>query len=46
MSSNQIEHFLNSWKDGVIEIGIIHLEGGDNEKSAELFVSTNYAFDS
>ena len=39
-------HFLNSWKDGVIEIGRIHLEGGDYEKSAELFVSTHYAFDS
>ncbi len=46
MSSNQIERFLNSWKDGVIEIGRIHLEGGDYEKSAELFVSTHYAFDS
>ena len=46
MSSNQIEHFLNSWKDGVIEIGRIYLEGGDYEKSAELFVSTHYAFDS
>ena len=46
MSSNQIEHFLNSWKDGVIEIGRIHLEVGDYEKSAELFVSTHYAFDS
>ena len=46
MSSNQIEHFLNSWKDGVIEIGRIHLEGGDYEKSAEFFVSTHYAFDS
>ena len=46
MSSNQIEHFLNSWKDGVIEIGRIHLEGGDYEKSAELFVSSHYAFDS
>ena len=44
MSSNQIEHFLNSWKDGVIEIGRIHLEEGDYEKSAELFVSTHYAF--
>lgn len=46
MSSNQIQHFLNSWKDGVIEIGRIHLEEGDYEKSAELFVSTHYAFDS
>ena len=46
MSSNLIEHFLNSWKDGVIEIGRIHLEEGDYEKSAELFLSTHYAFDS
>ena len=46
MSSNQIQHFLNSWKDGVIEIGRIHLEEGDYEKSAELFVSKHYAFDS
>ena len=46
MSSIQIENFLNSWKDGVMEIGRIHLEGGDYEKSAELFLSTHYAFDS
>ena len=45
MSSNQIEHFLNSWKDGVIEIGRIHLEGGDYQKSAEHFLSTHYAFE-
>ncbi len=45
MSSNQIEDFLNSWKDGVIKIGRIHLEGGDYEKSAENFLSTHYAFD-
>tara|TARA_B100001996_G_C18245907_1_gene433410 strand:+ start:73 stop:516 length:444 start_codon:yes stop_codon:yes gene_type:complete len=45
MSSNQIEHFLNSWKDGVIEIGRIYLEGGDYKKYAENFISTHYAFD-
>ena len=45
MSSNQIEHFLNSWKDGVIEIGRIYLEGGDYKKCAENFISTHYAFD-
>lgn len=46
MSSNQIDNFLNSWKDGVIEIGRIYLEGGDYKKCAEKFISTHYAFDS
>ena len=45
MSSNEIEHFLNSWKDGVIEIGRVYLEGGDYEKCAEKFISSHYAFD-
>ena len=46
MSSNHIDNFLNSWKDGVIEIGRIYLEGGDYKKCAEKFLSTHYAFDS
>ena len=46
MSSNQLDNFLNSWKDGVIEIGRIYLEGGDYKKCAEKFISTHYAFDS
>jgi|TARA_B100001094_G_scaffold332567_1_gene405218 hypothetical protein len=45
MSSNEIEHFLNSWNDGVIEIGRVYLEGGDYEKCAEKFISSHYAFD-
>jgi hypothetical protein len=45
MSSNEIEHFLNSWIDGVIEIGRVYLEGGDYEKCAEKFISSHYAFD-
>ena len=45
MSSNQIEHFLNSWKDGVLEIGRVYVEGGDYEKCAEKFISLHYAFD-
>ena len=45
MSSNQIEHFLNSWKDGVLEIGRVYVEGGDYEKCAEKFISSHYAFD-
>jgi len=45
MSSNQIEHFLNSWKEGVIEIGRVYLDGGDYEKCALQFISSHYAFD-
>lgn len=45
MSSDQIKNFLNSWKDGVIEIGRVYLEGGDYEKCAEKFLSSHYAFD-
>ena len=45
MSSNQIGNFLNSWTDGVIEIGRVYVEGGDYEKCAEKFISSHYAFD-
>ena len=45
MSSDQIKNFLNSWKDGVIEIGRVYLEGGDYENCAEKFLSSHYAFD-
>ena len=44
MSSDQIKNFLNSWKDGVIEIGRVYLEGGDYQKCAEKFLSSHYAF--
>ena len=45
MSSDQIKNFLNSWKDGVIEIVRVYLEGGDYQKCAEKFLSSHYAFD-
>ena len=45
MSSNQIDDFINSWKDGVIEIGRVYLDGGDYEKCALQFISSHYAFD-
>ena len=45
MSSDQIKNFLNSWKDGVIEIGRVYLEEGDYQKCAEKFLSSHYAFD-
>ena len=37
MTLDQIKFFLTSWKDGVIEIGRVYLEGGDYEKCAEKF---------
>ena len=45
MTLDQIKFFLTSWKDGVIEIGRVYLEGGDYEKYAEKFISSHYAFD-
>ncbi|GIS41016.1 MAG: hypothetical protein Ct9H90mP13_08620 [Pseudomonadota bacterium] len=45
MTLDQIKFFLTSWKDGVIEIGRVYLEGGDYEKCAEKFISSHYAFD-
>ena len=45
MVSDKIKQFLNSWKDGVIEIGKVFIDGGDYKKSAEEFLSAHYAFD-
>ena len=45
MSSNQIEHFLNSWKDGVISIGSVYKSDDDYKKEAASFIDKHYAFD-
>ena len=45
MVSDKIRQFLNSWKNGVIEIGKVYVDGGDYKKCAENFLSTHYAFD-
>tara|TARA_B100001057_G_scaffold265755_1_gene265939 strand:+ start:612 stop:1055 length:444 start_codon:yes stop_codon:yes gene_type:complete len=45
MTSEKIKQFLNSWKDGVIEIGKVFFDGGDYKKCAENFLSVHYAFD-
>ena len=42
---NKIEEFLNSWTDGVVEIGRVFLDMGDYESCAERFLSSHYAFD-
>ena len=45
MVSDKIRQFLNSWKNGVIEIGKVYVDGGDYIKCAENFLSAHYAFD-
>ena len=45
MVSDKIRQFLNSWKNGVIEIGKVYVDGGDYKKCAENFLSAHYAFD-
>ena len=45
MVSDKIRQFLNSWKNGVIEIGKVYVDGGDYNKFAENFLTAHYAFD-
>ena len=41
----EVQNFLHSWKEGVIDIGKVFLEGGDYQNCAEEFLSKHYAFD-
>ena len=45
MVSDKIRQFLDSWRNGVIEIGKVYVEVGDYNKCAENFLSAHYAFD-
>ena len=45
MNSIEVEEFLNSWKNGVIDIGIAYQEGNDYREKARAFIETHYAFD-
>ena len=45
MDSKEINGFLSSWCEGVIEIGKTYLEGGDFNQRALNFLSAHYAFD-
>ena len=45
MVSDKIRQFLNSWKNGVIEIGKVYVDGRDYKKCAENFLSAHYVFD-
>ena len=45
INSIEVEDFLNSWMDGVIDIGIAYQEGNDYREKARAFIETHYAFD-
>ena len=45
MDLNQIEEFLSSWVEGVINKGKIHSDGGDYVERAKDFLSSHYAFE-
>ena len=45
INSIEVEDFLNSWKDGVIDIGIAYQQGNDYKEKARTFIETHYAFD-
>ena len=44
MGKQIIKEFLNSWKQGVIEIGKAYQEGADFKTLAEVFIENHYAF--
>ena len=41
----EIEDFLKSWKDGVIDIGRASEEGNNYQEKAKDFIEKHYAFD-
>ena len=44
MEIKQIEEFLISWRDGVIEIGKVYLDDGEYRLAANKFIEKHYAF--
>ena len=44
MEKKIIKEFLNSWKEGVIEIGSAYQKGGNFTDVAEIFIEKHYAF--
>ena len=44
MEKKIIKEFLNSWKEGVIEIGSTYQKGGNFRDVAEIFIEKHYAF--
>ena len=46
VETNKINNFLNSWINGIIQIGKVFLEKKDYKESAKKFIESHYAFDS
>ena len=46
VETNKINNFLNSWINGIIQIGKVFLENKDYKESAKKFIESHYAFDS
>ena len=46
VEANKINNFLNSWINGIIQIGKVFLENKDYKESAKKFIESHYAFDS
>tara|TARA_B100001057_G_scaffold311626_1_gene311635 strand:+ start:1291 stop:1737 length:447 start_codon:yes stop_codon:yes gene_type:complete len=44
MNKNIVIEFLNSWTEGVIEIGKVYQKGGDFKAIAGIFIEKHYAF--
>ena len=44
MEKKIIKEFLNSWKEGIIEIGKTYQRGGNFTDIAEIFIEKHYAF--
>ena len=44
VNPNEVEDFLKSWKDGVIDIGTAYQEGNNYKERARAFIETHYAF--
>ncbi|MEC9415480.1 MAG: phosphoribosyl-AMP cyclohydrolase [Pseudomonadota bacterium] len=45
ISPTDIENFLQSWKDGLIDIGSAYREERNYEETAKKFIERHYAFD-
>ena len=45
VNPNEVENFLKSWKDGVIDIGTAYQEDNNYKERARAFIETHYAFD-
>ena len=45
MERADVKDFLNSWTDGVLDIGRTYQEGNDYQEKAKAFIHAHYAFD-